>query len=71
MKQETPAKVEVTVEIGAVKIHGPNSHLPEGTREELETEGPKLTEITYSQAVQMFGEEKATEMFEGVPEEDR
>lgn len=64
---KAPAKVKVRVQCGAVKIHGPNSTLaPEGTREVLETEGPRLIEVTKEVAVSLFGQEEADKIFEGV-----
>ena len=76
-KQDTPATVPVKVDVGAVKIHGPNSpqvlsgEIPEGFRERLETTGPTIQQIDYATAVSMFGKEKADELFAGIPEEDR
>lgn len=75
--QRTPAKVPVKVSVGAVKIHGPNSpqvlsgEIAEGHREKLDTEGPTVQQIDYETAVKWFGQEKADELFAGVPEEDR
>jgi hypothetical protein len=67
MKNAPPAKVKVRVTTGAVKIHGPNSVLaPEGTRETLPTEGPRLIEVTKDVAVSMFGQETADKLFKGV-----
>ena len=71
MTENAKATVPVRVRVGAVKIHGPNSHEEEGTREEIPTEGPKLVQVTYDMAVGMFGQEKADELFADVPEEDR
>jgi hypothetical protein len=71
------ATVPVRVKLGAVKVHGPNSpavldgSVPEGHRERLETEGPTIQQIDYETAVKMFGREKADDLFQGVPEEDR
>lgn len=75
--QESRATVPVKVEVGAVKIHGPNSpqvlsgEIPEGHREKLDTEGPTIQQVDYATAVNMFGKDKADELFAGIPEEDR
>lgn len=76
-KTESRATVPVKVSMGAEKIHGPNSprvlagEIPEGHREKLECEGPTVQQIDYASAVNMFGKEKADELFAGIPEEDR
>jgi hypothetical protein len=71
MQTKAQATVPAKVTLGAVKIHGPNSTLPEGTREDISTEGPQIKQVTYAEALHMWGKERADELFRGVPEEDR
>lgn len=64
-KKHTPATVKTRVRVQAVKIHGPNSKLAaEGTREEVQVDEPVQTvEISYDQAVEIFGREAADKLF--------
>jgi hypothetical protein len=70
-KENARATVPARVQLGAVKVHGPNSDQPEGTREEIATEGPRIIQVNYDQALEMWGPETAELLFKGVPEEDR
>jgi hypothetical protein len=67
-KHHSPSTVPVLARVSAVKIHGPHSDQPTGTRETLESGGPRLVEITKEQAVELFGQEAAEKLFEGVEE---
>lgn len=67
---ETKLRAKAT--IGAEKIHGPNSPLvisgqvPLGHREPIEVSEPEqYVELSKAQCADMFGQEKADELFKG------
>jgi hypothetical protein len=76
-EQINSATVKARARMGAVKIHGANSpevlsgRVPEGFREEIETEGDKIIEVTREQAEAMWGKDMADSLFRGLEEEPR
>lgn len=68
MEAETTVKARVNM--SAVKIHGPNSpdvlsgRVALGHREDIQTEGEKIIEVTYEQACKLWGKENADTLFQ-------
>lgn len=62
-RQDAPATVKAKVSIMPVKIHGPNSDKPEGTREPIDADITKTVELTEAEVREQFGDEIADEWF--------
>jgi len=70
MEEKTPARIKVSVEAQAVKIHGPNSpdviegRVPEGHREALSMDrGAQRVELTEAEVRDLLGDEIADKWF--------
>jgi hypothetical protein len=69
VKQQQTQTIQARARMSATKIHGPNSpdvisgRVPEGYREDVQCEGPKMIEVDYDQAVFLWGKETADELF--------
>ena len=69
-RSASEATVKCRVQMDAVVIRGPSGiHGKPGSREHLETQTDKIVEVTYEQAVEMFGQENADRLFIGARED--
>ena len=67
-----PGRIRARSRFNVVKIHGANSpqvlagEVPLGHRETISDQVEQYIELDYDQAVEMFGQENADELFKGV-----